>query len=77
MNVQLLLMIIPYFPFRKTVRHVYPLLRISLVAQEESACHAGDPGLDPWVRKIPWRRKWRPTPVVLPGESHRQRSVAG
>ena len=33
MNVQLLLMIIPYFPFRKTVRHVYPLLRVSLVAQ--------------------------------------------
>ena len=26
-------------------------------------------GLDPWVRKIPWRRKWSPTPVFLPGES--------
>ena len=26
-------------------------------------------GLDPWVRKIPWRRKWQPTPVFLPGES--------
>ena len=25
---------------------------------------------DPWVRKIPWRRKWQPTPVFLPGESH-------
>ena len=24
-------------------------------------------GLDPWVRKIPWRRKWQPTPVFLPG----------
>ena len=24
---------------------------------------------DPWVRKIPWSRKWRPTPVFLPGES--------
>ena len=23
---------------------------------------------DPWVRKIPWRRKWQPTPVFLPGE---------
>ena len=32
---------------------------------------------DPWVRKIPWRRKWQPTPVFLPGESHRQRSLAG
>jgi len=29
---------------------------------------------DPWVRKIPWRRKWQPTPVFLePGESHGQR----
>ena len=25
--------------------------------------------LDSWVRKIPWRRKWSPTPVFLPGES--------
>ena len=25
--------------------------------------------MDPWVRKIPWRRKWQPTPVFLPGES--------
>ena len=26
-------------------------------------------GLDPWVKKIPWRRAWQPTPVILPGES--------
>ena len=32
---------------------------------------------DTWVRKIPWRRKWRPTPVFLPGEFHRQGSPAG
>ena len=25
------------------------------------------PGFDPWVGKIPWRRKWQPTPVFLPG----------
>ena len=31
---------------------------------------------DPWVRKIPWRRAWQPTPVFLPGESHGQRSLA-
>ena len=30
---------------------------------------------DPWVRKIPWRRAWQPTPVFLPGESHGQRSL--
>ena len=34
-------------------------------------------GFHPWVRKIPWRRKWKPTPVFLPGEFHRQRSLAG
>ena len=27
-------------------------------------------GFDPWVRKIPWRRKWQSTPVFLPGESN-------
>ena len=32
------------------------------------------PRLDPWVRKIPWRREWQPTPVFLPGESNGQRS---
>ena len=33
------------------------------------------PEFDPWVRKIPWRRKWQPTPVLLPGESHGQRGL--
>ena len=32
---------------------------------------------NPWVRKIPWRRKWQPTPVFLPGESHGQKSLVG
>ena len=34
-------------------------------------------GFNPRVRKIPWRRKWQPTPVFLPGKSHGQRSLAG
>ena len=34
-------------------------------------------GFDPWVGKIPWRWKWQPTPVFLPGESHGQRSLVG
>ena len=34
-------------------------------------------GFNPWVRKIPWRRSWQPTPVFLPGESHGQRSLMG
>ena len=36
-----------------------------------------DANRDPWVRKIPWRRAWLPTPVFLPGESHGQRSLEG
>ena len=32
---------------------------------------------DPWVGKIPWRRKWQPTPVLLPEESHGQRTLVG
>ena len=34
-------------------------------------------GFDPWVRKIPWSRKWKPGPVFLPGQFHRQRSLVG
>ena len=37
----------------------------------------GTPGFHPWIRKIPWRREWLPTPVFFPGEFHRQRSLAG
>ena len=35
----------------------------------------GRPGFNPWAGKILWRRKWQPTPVFLPGESHGRRSV--
>ena len=35
------------------------------------------PGLDPWVGKMPWRRKWQPTPVLLPRKFHRWRSLVG
>ena len=31
----------------------------------------------PWEGTIPWRRKWQPTPVMSPGKSHGQRSLAG
>ena len=29
----------------------------------------------PWIKKIPWRRKWQSTPVFLPGESHGLRNL--
>ena len=43
---------------------------------KEFTCNAGDPGCL-WVGKIPWRRKWQPTPVFLSEKSHGQRSLAG
>jgi len=36
---------------------------------------AGRGVFNPWVRKIPWRKKWQPTPLFLPGKSHGQRSL--
>ena len=42
-----------------------------------SACNAGDLGSIPGSGRFPWRRKWQPTPVFLPGESHRRRSLVG
>ena len=32
---------------------------------------------NPWIRKIPWRGKWQPRPVFLPGKFHGQMSLAG
>ena len=37
----------------------------------------GRPRFDPWVRKIFWRKESQPTPIFLPGEFHRQRSLEG
>ena len=34
-------------------------------------------GFDPWVRKMPWRRAWQPTLILLSGESDGQRHLAG
>ena len=32
---------------------------------------------DPWIGKSPWRRRWQPTSIILPGESHGQRGLLG
>ena len=55
--------------------HMYPGFPGSSMVKNRLQC--GRPGFDPWVRKIPWRRKWQPTPVFLPGKSHGQKSLAG
>ena len=35
------------------------------------------PRFKPWDKKIPWRMKWKPTPVFLPVEFHGQRNLVG
>ena len=47
------------------------------LSSKESTCSVGDTGLIPGSGRFPWRRKWQPTPVVLPGESHGQRNLVG
>ena len=43
---------------------------------KESTCNAGDQ-FRFLVGKIPWRRKWQPTLVLVPGEFHGQRGIVG
>ena len=72
-------------PASYTCVHFYPHSSILMKARElpwwfsgkESACQCRRCRFDPWVGKIPWRRKWQPTPVLLSGKSHGQRSLAG
>ena len=54
-------------------------MRFVALGVKNPPANAGDVrlGFNPWVGKIPWRRAWQPTPVFLPGESHRQRGLAG
>ena len=54
---------------------IYYLLGASPVIQIHLQCRKH--GFNPWVGKMPWRRKLQRTPVFLPGKSHRQRSLAG
>ena len=42
-----------------------------------NAGDAREAGSDPWIRKIPWSRKWQPTPIFLLRKFHAQRSLAG
>ena len=47
------------------------------LSDKEHTCQCRRWGFNPWVRKIPWRRKWQHFPVFLPGKSHEQRNLAG
>ena len=47
------------------------ILRVFLSSSDGERIHlqCRRPGFDPWVVKMPWRRKWQPTPGSLPGKS--------
>ena len=49
----------------------------SWLSGKESTCNARDPGSVPRSGRFPWKRKWQPTPVFLPGKSHGKKSLAG
>ena len=52
--------------------HVVPVVENPPANRRHKPCR-----FDPWVGKIPWSRKWQPTPVFLPGKFHGQRSLEG
>ena len=58
-------------------KYIYFLGLLWWLNGKESTCQCRRQGFHPWVRKIPWRRKWQPTIVFLPGKPHEQRSLAG
>ena len=57
---------------------LYSMVGASRVTRgKEPTCQCRRHRFDPWVGKIPWRRKWQPTPVFLPGQFRGQRSLTG
>ena len=56
---------------------IYSWASIWLALISNVILKCGRPGFDPWVEKIPWRRKWQPTPVLLPGKFHGWRILVG
>ena len=47
------------------------------LVQIVKSLQCGRPGFNPWVGKIPWRRNWQPTPVLLPRKFQGWRSLVG
>ena len=67
-----------FFFFNYTILSLMGFLGGSVVKNSSAnAEDSGDPGFDPWIGRIPWRRKWQPTPVFLPGKAHGQKEPSG
>ena len=50
---------------------------MALLVKNPSARRHKTCGFDPWISKIPWRRKWQPALVFLPGKAYGQRGLVG
>ena len=61
----------------RKITELYISPRNTLVAQRVKSLQCGRTRFDPWVGKIPWRRKWQPTALFLSRKSHGRRSLAG
>ena len=59
-----------------TLLHFNGASQVALVVKNPPA-NAGDVRDLPWVKKIPWKRAWKPTQVLLPGEFHGHRRLVG
>ena len=57
--------------------HLQPGVPAIWFSSREPICQCRRHTFDAWVTKIPWQREWQPTPVIWPGESHGQGSLAG
>ena len=54
--------------------HTFNLILPRSHSGKESTCQCRRHGVNPWVERILWSRKWQPAPVFLPEEFHGQRS---
>ena len=70
--ITMLWMLIEYLLYAR-----YSVMLPLWLSGKEPICQCRRCGFDPWVGKIPWRRKWPPTPVFLPGKSYGLRSQTG
>ena len=66
-----------WFKIGKGVRKGCILSGFPCISVGKHCLQCRRPRFDPYVGKIPWRRKWKPSPVFLPGESCGQRSLVG
>ena len=65
---------------KNTILHFSRCILPDSTVSKEPACQCRRHkrcGFNPCIRKIPWSRKWQPTPVFLPGKSHGQTSLEG